>query len=133
MSMIHDSNKRLIQTFDTYPDFTDLKKGDYIIRLQLRHDDAALMDKMKDIPVTVERKLKEPVTVPVYLSNRDAVRDAKGAKTLKERNLYPGRTMMIVVVSCNLLQVDCVSGLPCCLCIPYIQTACEVGLESLAG
>lgn len=87
MSMLHDTNKRLIKVSDIYPDYVDLKKGDYVIRLQLRHDDAVLLDKMKETPVVVERKLKEAVTVPVYATNRDAV---KGGKAVKERALHPG-------------------------------------------
>ncbi len=88
MSMLHDTNKRLIKVSDIYPDYADLKKGDYVIRLQLRHDDAVLLDKMKETPVVVERKLKEAVSVPVYATNRDAV---KGGKPVKERALHPGR------------------------------------------
>ena len=87
MSMLHDTNKRLIKVSDIYPDYADLKKGDYVIRLQLRHDDAVLLDKMKEMPVVVERKLKEAVSVPVYATNRDAV---KGSKPVKERALHPG-------------------------------------------
>ena len=87
MSMLHDTNKRLIKVSDIYPEYADLKKGDYIIRLQLRHDDAGLLDKMKETPVIVERKLKEAVSVPVYATNRDAV---KGSKPVKERALHPG-------------------------------------------
>lgn len=92
MSMLHDTNKRVIKVSDIYPDYTDLKKGDYIIRLQLRHDDAALLDKMKDVPVVVERKLKEAVTVPVYATVRDAV---KAAKPVKERSLYAGKLLWL--------------------------------------
>ena len=94
MSMLHDTNKRLIKVSDIYPDYTDLKKGDYTIRLQLRHDDAVLLDKMKDTPVVVERKLKDPITVPVYATNREAV---KGGKAVKERALHPGMTATITI------------------------------------
>lgn len=88
MTMLHDANKRLIKVSDIYPEFADLKKGDYTIRLQLRHDDAALLDKMKDLPVMIERKLKEAVVVPVYASVRDAL---KAAKPVKERSLHAGK------------------------------------------
>ena len=94
MCMLHDSNKRLIKVTDIYPEFSDFKKGDYTIRLQLRHDDAVLLDKMKDIPVVVERKLKEPLTVPVFATVRDAV---KGAKPVKERSMYAGQPCSFVV------------------------------------
>ena len=88
MSMLHDTNKKLIKVSDIYPSAVDLKKGDYVIRLQLRHDDAALLDTMNDTPVVIERKLKEPVTVPVYVNNRDAVKGGKASA--KERTLCPG-------------------------------------------
>ena len=88
MSMLHDTNKRLIKVSDIYPSPVDLKKGDYVIRLQLRHDDAALLEKMNDVPVVIERKLKEPITLPVYANNRDAVKGGK--PSAKERTLYPG-------------------------------------------
>lgn len=32
---------------DIYPDAVQLKKGDYVIRAILRHDDAQLLDKLK--------------------------------------------------------------------------------------
>ena len=32
---------------DIYPKEVQLKKGDYVIRLVLRHDDAQLLDKLK--------------------------------------------------------------------------------------
>ena len=85
--MLHDANKRLIKVSDIYPEYADLKKGDYTIRLQLRHDDAVLLGKMKDLPVVVESKLKDGIVVPVYATNRDAV---KGGKAVKERALHAG-------------------------------------------
>lgn len=103
MSMLHDANKRLIKVSDIYPEFADLKKGEYTIRLQLRHDDAALLDKMKDAPVVVERKLKEPVMVPVYATVRDAV---KAAKPVKERSLYAGKPHSSV----SICLMGCFSG-----------------------
>lgn len=88
MTMLHDSNKRLLKVSDIYPAQVDLKKGDYTVRLQLRHDDAALLDKMNELPVVIERKLKEPINLSVYSNNRDAV---KGAEAItNERTLYPG-------------------------------------------
>ena len=64
-----------------------LKKGEYTIRVFLRHDSASLLGQMKGLPLVVERQLGEPVTVPVYGSNRDAVRKTNPCK---ERVLHPG-------------------------------------------
>ncbi len=42
MTFLLDSNKRLLKVSDIYPEDVQLSKGDYIIRAQLRHDDAGL-------------------------------------------------------------------------------------------
>ena len=47
MHMIFDSNKRLMGCGDTKPNATQLGKGDYVIRLVLRHDSSALLEKLK--------------------------------------------------------------------------------------
>jgi hypothetical protein len=39
MSMLCDGNKRLLKVSDIYPEDVQLGKGDYVIRVQLRHDD----------------------------------------------------------------------------------------------
>jgi hypothetical protein len=39
MSMLFDSNKRLMKVNDIYPEEVQLGKGTYFIRAQLRHDD----------------------------------------------------------------------------------------------
>ena len=109
--MLHDTNKRLIKVSDIYPDFADLKKGEYIIRLQLRHDNAVLLDKMKNLLVIVEQKLKEPVSVPVYVTNRDAVKGGK--PNVKERSLHIGRLWccssfsILLFMDCAVVQSAC--------------------------
>ena len=35
---------------DIYPESVQLKKGDYVIRVMLRHDDVQLLDKLKVRP-----------------------------------------------------------------------------------
>lgn len=88
MSMIFDTNKRLIKVNDIYPDSVQLGKGDYTIRVLLRHDDPALLNKLKALPMIVERRLSDAITVPTFNSQAEAVKAANG-KT-KERTLYPG-------------------------------------------
>ena len=64
-----------------------LKKGDYVLRVHLRHDSATLLGQLKSMPLVVERQLGEPITVPVYATNNDAI---KKAATVRERALFPG-------------------------------------------
>ena len=47
MYMIFDAHKHLLATGDTKPGATQLSKGDYVIRLVLRHDSPAILEKMK--------------------------------------------------------------------------------------
>ena len=143
MSMLHDANKRLIKVSDIYPEFAELQKGDYTIRLQLRHDDAALLDKMKDMPVVVERKLKEAVSVPVYATNRDAV---KGGKPVKERALHPGKSQthrhfrggfegeagMLCVLRCAVLCCA-VSSLECSDSQGALRYCCALRFQSCSN
>ncbi|KAK9809052.1 hypothetical protein WJX72_008467 [[Myrmecia] bisecta] len=87
MFMLFDANKRQLAVGDIYPEPVQLKKGDYTIRVHLRHDDVALLEKLRGMPLVVERKLADDLKLPVYASNSDAV---KGAKPVKESTLYPG-------------------------------------------
>lgn len=88
MSMLFDTNKRLLKVNDIYPEAVQLSKGDYIIRLYLRHDDSTLLAKMRNLPIIVDRKLGDAITVPIYNTQAEAVKASNG--TAKERTLYPG-------------------------------------------
>jgi hypothetical protein len=44
---IFDSHKRLLYTGDAVPDEVALAKGEHSARLMLRHDDRALLEKLK--------------------------------------------------------------------------------------
>lgn len=88
MTMTFDGNKQRLAVGDIYPEAVQLKKGDYVIRACLRHDDAALLDKMKAMPLIVERKLDSAVQVPVYETNSDSVRGSNSGN--RERTLCKG-------------------------------------------
>ncbi|GAB4814120.1 hypothetical protein N2152v2_001166 [Parachlorella kessleri] len=88
MSMVFNTNKQKLAVSDIYPKEVQLKKGDYVIRLVLRHDDAQLLDKLKAMPLVAERKLDTAVTVPVYNTNSDSVTGSHAVS--KERALCPG-------------------------------------------
>ena len=51
-----------------------LTKGDYTVRLFLRHDSATLLGQLKNLPMVVERQLGEPVSVPVYATNSVSIK-----------------------------------------------------------
>ena len=72
-----------------------LKKRDYIIRLLLRHDSATLLGKLANLPLVMARQMAEPVAVPVYATNSDAV---KKASPVKERTLFAGAVLILVAM-----------------------------------
>ena len=66
---------------------TQLSKGDYTIRVFLRHDNVPLLEKLKDKVCVVERELEQKISVPIYSSNSDSI---KAANALKDTTLFPG-------------------------------------------
>ena len=51
MTMLFDANKRLLKVSDVYPKAVKLAKGAHVLRARLRHDDAALLERMKALPL----------------------------------------------------------------------------------
>ncbi|XP_073032784.1 LOW QUALITY PROTEIN: tripeptidyl-peptidase 2 [Primulina eburnea] len=57
--MISDSNKRVYTMGDVYPDTAKLPKGEYVLRLYLRHDNVQYLEKMKQLVIFIQRNLEE--------------------------------------------------------------------------
>ncbi|KAK9867034.1 hypothetical protein WJX84_006426, partial [Apatococcus fuscideae] len=94
MFMIFDSAKQLMSTGDIYPEQgkAQLAKGDYTIRVLLRHESVPLLEKLRDKVCIVERELGEKVTVPIYTRNSDSI---KAASTVKDKTMFPGERTAI--------------------------------------
>lgn len=62
--MLYDHNKQLMGCGDAYSNKYSLKldKGDYIIRLHVRHERPDLLEKLTDLPLTVLTKLPQEVS-----------------------------------------------------------------------
>lgn len=77
--MCFDSNKRLIASGDAYSgnSFTKLAKGEYTIRLQVRHERKELLEKVNEATMTVTIKLVTPLNMDVYGSYKGAVLNEK--------------------------------------------------------
>ncbi|CAM1330735.1 TPP2 (predicted), partial [Pycnogonum litorale] len=57
--MLFDCNKQLMATGDAYPNkySAKLEKGDYVLKLQVRHEKKDLLDKLTDTIVLIQHKL----------------------------------------------------------------------------
>ncbi|XP_031502252.1 tripeptidyl-peptidase 2 isoform X2 [Nymphaea colorata] len=56
--MVSDSNKRIYGTGDVYPKPLKLPKGDYTLRMSIRHENIHYLEKMKELVLFIERNLE---------------------------------------------------------------------------
>ncbi|KAG8181078.1 hypothetical protein JTE90_014790 [Oedothorax gibbosus] len=66
--MLFDHNKQLISAGDAYPHKYTVKveKGEYVLKLQLRHEDFAKLEKMSDAPLLLTVKLQSNIVMDIY-------------------------------------------------------------------
>jgi len=91
MSFIRDENKQLLGVADIYPEAITLKKGEYTVQLMLRHEEPSVLEKLRTLPMLIERKLENAIQVPVYTSNGNAVLGKDPVS--KERPLCAGEAV----------------------------------------
>ncbi|XP_066956231.1 tripeptidyl-peptidase 2 isoform X3 [Macrobrachium rosenbergii] len=82
--LLFDHNKQLMGCGDAYSHKYSLKleKGEYTIRLHVRHERPDLLEKLTDLPLTVLTKLTQEVKLDVYTSFNAAVASGKKAHSL---------------------------------------------------
>lgn len=63
-----DSNKKLLGVADIYPSGMDLPAGDLTLRVFIRHDDCALLDKLKHLPMVHPSSFVSPMpsSLPIH-------------------------------------------------------------------
>eukprot|EP00210_Caulerpa_lentillifera_P001608 g1546.t1 len=108
MVQIYDTQKKLLLVSDIYPPSTTVKKGDYIIRVLVRHDNPKILKDLQKTHLIVERQLEKSVSVPVYKSTLDSV---TGSGNFKQMSLYKGRMVSMVIGPLTAeLPKDCTPG-----------------------
>ncbi|XP_078380044.1 tripeptidyl-peptidase 2-like isoform X2 [Oculina patagonica] len=77
--MIFDSNKRMLGSGDAFPDrySVKLEKGDYVLKLQVRHDNKDQLEKLKDTVVLIEQKLSPAITLDTHSSRLASMKSGK--------------------------------------------------------
>lgn len=73
--MVFDTNKMLVQSGDAYSNstFFKLEKGDYVIRLQVRHEKKDLLDKISEAIMLASFKLANSLNLDIYKSFNNAI------------------------------------------------------------
>ncbi len=79
---------------------TKLDKGDYVLRLHVRHEKKELLDKLVDLPVLVSQKLATALTLDVYSTHSQAILQGK---KLTSMTLQKGLPVPIYIAQ---LQAD---------------------------
>ncbi len=73
---------------------TKLEKGDYTIRLQVRHEKKEMLEKLKDVPLLLHQKLALAMTLDTYDSHAQAL---IGGKKFTSTMMLPGQRCAVYV------------------------------------
>lgn len=86
--MLFDSNKMMIACGDAYSAGSNFKleKGDYTIRLQVRHEKKELLEKVNDTALLIQHKLSSNLALDIYDHYNQAVIGGKKTNTVHYLN-----------------------------------------------
>ena len=60
---------------DYYPEPAKLPAGDYEVRLQVRHESPAYLERLKDVPLVLELPLAAPLKLDFHWSRASCLQD----------------------------------------------------------
>jgi tripeptidyl-peptidase-2 len=83
--MIFNANRKLVGKGDFRPEGVKLAKGDYTYRVLIRHDQVAMLDKLSNTVLLLERKLEKEITLNLYADVLKAMSDGPRFATKKLR------------------------------------------------
>ena len=79
------------------PQYTQkLEKGEYTLRLQIRHEKRELLERLKDIAVLLHHKLNNSISLTVYSSHAQAL---TGGQRFLAKNLAAGTICPVYVAA----------------------------------
>lgn len=85
---IEEKHEKLCHPFQyTYR----LEKGDYTVRLQVRHEKRELLERVKDVPLLIQHKLSSSLSLDVYSTHSNALVGGKkfSTQTLTRGEICP--------------------------------------------
>lgn len=92
LMMIFDGEKKYLGVADSWPSEVKVPKGTVTIRLQIRHDNVEMLEKLKDMAIWIERKMEKDIVLSAYVSKEAMM---IGKDTMKKRILRKGTTAAV--------------------------------------
>lgn len=88
--MVFDANKMLTCCGDAYStgSYHKMEKGDYVVRLQIRHEKKELLEKVSEAVMVAAFKLPTAISLDTYASYKGAVTSAKKCGILQISHGY---------------------------------------------
>ncbi|XP_017768276.1 PREDICTED: tripeptidyl-peptidase 2 [Nicrophorus vespilloides] len=79
--ILYDSNKQYLGSGDAYYQkyLVKLDKGDYVIKLQVRHEKKEYLERLTDAPLLLNQKMTSNITMDVYKTYSQAITNGKKA------------------------------------------------------
>jgi tripeptidyl-peptidase-2 len=83
--MMFDTNKMMVGCGDAYSNsnFIKLEKGDYVVKLQVRHEKKDLLEKISEATMLVNLKLSSSISLDIYPSYNQAMIQGKKMSPFK--------------------------------------------------
>tara|TARA_Y100001934_G_scaffold270920_1_gene356603 strand:+ start:1851 stop:5675 length:3825 start_codon:yes stop_codon:yes gene_type:complete len=92
---VYDSRKKLVATGTSGKSAT-LSKGTYTVRVHTRHDDTRMLERLKNLPIHLSRRLSKPVSLSFKASGSAA---STGGKSFSHTTLTKGASARMYVAA----------------------------------
>ena len=79
--MIFDEAKRVVMRWGLVPKSVELKKGDYVLRFHLRHDDVSELEALEDMVLMLDYRLEKSVSLDFFADPDDVISGEGGFGT----------------------------------------------------
>lgn len=71
-----------------------MEKGDYTLKMHIRHDKKELLDRLIEMPLLLNQKLNTPISLDVYANHSQAI---VGGKKMVAASIPPGHVLPLYI------------------------------------
>ena len=88
MILAYDGDKKYLGFCDAFAKSITAPKGTVVLKMQVRHDDPSMLDKLKDMTLWIERKMDKEISLTAFSTREDLL--VGGKRSMKKRTLRKG-------------------------------------------